>query len=207
MRPVRIVVFAKAPIAGLAKTRLIPMLGASGAATLARRMLEHTLDEADRANVGPVELCGTPGRDGAAWKRVAMPAGICWTEQASGDLGRRLSSAARRLLTGADAAMFIGTDCPQLSAETLRDAARSLQDSDATMIPTADGGYALLGLRRYDARIFQGIAWSTSSVARETLQRLATLGWRVDVRAPLHDVDVAEDLRWVPEDWFEYIDV
>ena len=68
MTTTRIVIFAKAPVAGLAKTRLIPALGAETAARLARRMLLHTLQEASAAAVGPVELCVTPHPSDPAWQ-------------------------------------------------------------------------------------------------------------------------------------------
>jgi rSAM/selenodomain-associated transferase 1 len=202
--PVRIVIFAKAPQAGYAKTRLIAALGAQGAADLAHRMLIHTLQTALDAGVGPVELCATPAAGdpaaGApAWRDVAVPAGVEWSDQGSGDLGQRMARAARRALDGGTPVLLIGTDCPELDCAQLQSAAAALQGSfDAVLTPAFDGGYVLLGLARFDPSLFAGIAWSTASVAAVTRQRLLQLGWRVQHQPMLHDIDDAADLHYLP---------
>jgi hypothetical protein len=197
----RIVIFAKAPVAGFAKTRLIPALGAEAAARLAGRMLLHTLQEARAAAVGPVELCVTPHPSDPAWLGLAPLEGICWTEQAVGDLGVRMADAARRASAVGEQVLLIGTDCPQLDAVHLRRAAELLDDSDAVLYPTFDGGYVLLGLRRFDPRPFERIPWSTSEVADRTIACVRALGWSLTVGGMLHDIDEPADLRWLPEDW------
>lgn len=201
MTTTRIVIFAKAPVAGLAKTRLIPALGAEGAAGLARRMLLHTLQEASAAAVGPVELCVTPRPSDPAWQGFPPLEGICWTEQAVGDLGVRMADAARRASAVGEQVLLIGTDCPQLDAMHLRRATELLHDSDAVLYPTFDGGYALLGLRRFDPRPFAQIPWSTAEVADRTIERFRELGWSLAVGGMLHDIDDSTDLRWLPDDW------
>ncbi len=201
MTVTRIVIFAKAPVAGFAKTRLIPALGAETAARLARRMLLHTLQEASAAAVGPVELCVTPHPSHPAWQGLGPLEGICWTEQAAGDLGVRMAAAARRALGVSEQVLLIGTDCPQLDAVLLRRAAGLLHDSDAVLHPTFDGGYALLGLRRFDPRPFEQIPWSTAEVANRTIECIRALGWSLAVGGMLHDIDEPADLRWLPDDW------
>lgn len=203
MTSVRIVVFAKAPVPGFAKTRLIPALGSTGASRLAARMIEFTLSQAIEADVGPVELCATPRADLAEWQCVDFPFDVELTEQGDGDLGRRLSAAAHRVLAGGTPALFIGADCPQLTAEKLRAAAEDLGRVDAVVTPAFDGGYALLGLRRFDDLPFRNISWSTPAVARETLARLEALGWLVIVQPALRDIDEPADLRWLPHEWPE----
>ena len=95
MKPVRIVIFAKAPLPEFAKTRLIPALGAQGAAHLARRLLIHTLSEALAAKVGPVELCVTSPATDAVWQTLTIPDAMQWADQGEDDLGARLARAAR----------------------------------------------------------------------------------------------------------------
>jgi rSAM/selenodomain-associated transferase 1 len=197
----RIVIFAKAPVAGLAKTRLIPALGAEGAARLARRMLLHTLREASAAAVGPVELCVTPHPSDPAWQGFPPLEGVCWTEQVAGDLGVRMADAARRASAVGEPVLLIGTDCPQLDATHLRRATELLHDSDAVLYPTFDGGYVLLGLRRFDPRPFEQIPWSTAEVADRTIERVRELGWSLTVGGMLHDIDEPIDLRWLPDGW------
>ncbi|MBF0584709.1 MAG: TIGR04282 family arsenosugar biosynthesis glycosyltransferase [Magnetococcales bacterium] len=189
----RIIIFAKAPQAGLAKTRLIPLLGAEGAANLARRMLDETLTSARRAQLGPVELCVTPPQTDPAWQGVALPADVMITNQSEGNLGDRLASAARRCQ---EAVLLVGTDCVEISPTLLQEAATALATVDALLYPTLDGGYAMLGLRRFHPSLFTNIAWSTASVAEETVNRILRLGWSLHQGAVLHDVDEPEDLRY-----------
>jgi len=198
-----LVVFAKAPLAGLAKTRLIPALGAEGAAQLARRLLDHALAQAMQAQVGPVELCMSPGPDDAAWQGVELPEGLLCTEQGEGDLGERMARAVHRVTAGphGQPILLMGTDCPQLTAGILRDAAAQLAHHDAVLIPVADGGYVLLGLRAPCLDIFRDMAWSTPVVAAETLRRLAAHGLSVWLGPTLHDIDEPSDRVHLPAEW------
>ena len=203
MSEVRVLIFAKAPLAGLAKTRLIPALGARGAADLARRMLAHTLEQAQSAAVGPVELCMTPSRSDPAWQSFVTPATVTWSDQGEGDLGMRMARAAERVSRSGEALLLIGTDCPALDSTGLRLAAESLKTFDATLVPTADGGYVLLGLNHYHPSLFQDIEWSTPAVASETRNRLEQLGWKVREHPVLHDIDEPADLAWLPAGWID----
>jgi rSAM/selenodomain-associated transferase 1 len=198
---VRIVIFAKAPQPGQVKTRLIPSLGAQGAADLARRMLRHTVEQALAADLGPVELCVTPSPQDAAWQTVTLPASIHWADQGDGDLGTRMARATRRVTSAGQSILLIGTDCPALDASHLRRAANSLIHVDAALIPTGDGGYVLIGLNRFHASLFECIEWSTATVAEETLRRLDQLGWKVKNQSRLHDIDEPADLERLPQHW------
>jgi hypothetical protein len=187
----RIVIFAKAPVAGLVKTRLIPALGAEGATRLAAEMLERTVAEALASGL-EVELCGEP--DPAGWYEGPP---LTLTAQGEGDLGKRLHRAAERVLAEGPV-LLIGTDCPALDRDRLRAAAEALERHDAVIHPAEDGGYVLLGLNQFDATLFEGIAWSTDAVAAQTLSRIAKLGWSVDVRDTLTDIDTPADLLPLP---------
>lgn len=204
-QPVRIIIFAKAPQAGFAKTRLIPALGAEGAAVLAKRMLLHTLHEAIKSTIGSVELCMTPALDESAWQSFALPLGIIISEQGDGDLGTRLARAAQRALAQGESVLLVGTDCVEMSSELLREAAQQLRNHDAVIHCTTDGGYALLGLNHFSALLFSNVAWSTDAVASTTLSRIGQLAWSVHVGAMLHDVDEPQDLKYLPDDWSSYV--
>lgn len=194
----RILVFAKAPRPGQVKTRLIPALGADGAAALAQEMLMRTVQAALEAGCGPVELCGDPEPNDAAWASTRLPDGVERSAQGPGDLGARMARAAQRGIEGDQRVLLIGTDCVEMSAKLLRDAAHALEHCDAFMHPTRDGGYALLALQRFDAVLFDGIAWSTPQVADQTRQRLGALGWHFSEGATLNDVDEPADLPLWP---------
>jgi rSAM/selenodomain-associated transferase 1 len=192
----RIVVFAKAPVPGKVKTRLIPALGEEGAALLARRMLRDTVREAMKVGVAEVELCVDPEPSHPDWEDVRPP--IELTSQGGGDLGDRLARAAERVLSEGQRVIFIGTDCPALDERRLREACRELESHDAVIHPTFDGGYALLGLGRFDTSIFSGIEWSTASVASTTMMRIGALGWSLHMGETLQDIDEPEDLSALP---------
>jgi rSAM/selenodomain-associated transferase 1 len=189
----RSLVFARGPQPGAAKTRLIPRLGAEGAAALHARLVEHTLAMAANAALGPLELHGTPAEDDFL-RRCAARYGATFIAQREGDLGRRMRAALANALNESDCAVLIGTDCPALDAKQLRLAVRALAvGSDAVFAPTEDGGYALVGLARFDDRLFERIAWSTPRVMDETRARLRGLGWRWHELDTLWDVDRPAD--------------
>jgi uncharacterized protein len=201
MQSVRILIFAKAPVAGFAKTRLNPALGAQGAAQLARTMLLHTVSKALAAQVGPVELCVDPVPSDPIWQTFGLPEGIAWSAQGTGDLGQRMARAAKRCTDAGEPVLLIGTDCPDLSMRLLQETALDLATHDATIVPTFDGGYCLLGLQRFHSPLFDNIPWSTDVVAAQTLQRIQELNLQVKVHPPLHDIDEPADIQWLPASW------
>lgn len=201
MRATRILVFAKAPVPGRVKTRLIPALGSEVAARLAAGMLQHSLKQALAAGVGPVELCMSPGPESGDWLHAPLPPGIATSSQGAGDLGARMARAARRCAARGEAMLLVGTDCPALDAARLRAAAAQLASHDAVLHPAEDGGYVLLGLRVFHASLFERIPWGGPEVARITLERSAALGWRVWQGETLRDIDAPGDLDALPPGW------
>ncbi len=198
--PPRVVVFAKAPQPGRAKTRLIPALGAQGAADLALRMLLHTLEQALASGLGAVELCMSPGPGASAWEGVALPPNLQLSDQGEGDLGQRMARAVHRVTTTlAQPVLLMGTDCPALSAAHIAHAAQELQQHDAVLVPVADGGYVLIGLHAPCAEVFSNMAWSTATVASETIRRLELQSRSVWIGPSLHDIDEPADLAHLPQ--------
>lgn len=198
-----LIVFAKAPMAGLAKTRLIPALGAEGAATLAARMLCHTLEQATQAGIGPVELCVAPDASHPAFGRAAARWGVSVAKQGAGDLGQRMHRAFLRHLAQHECALLMGTDAPGLDAVMLRQAAQALQNDELVFVPALDGGYALVGQRRADPRWFAAMTWSHSQVMHDTRERLRSAGVRWTELAPVADIDDPHDLQHAPPSWLE----
>lgn len=195
MRPTRIVIFAKAPVPGRVKTRLIPALGAEGAARLARRMLRDSWREAAAVNVADAELCVDPDPAAELWHGLLPARAELVVAQGDGDLGERLARASERVLREGQRVVLIGTDCPGLLSWRLTEACRELEAHDAVIHPTFDGGYALLGLGRFDRSIFSGIDWSTASVASATIGRIRSLGWSLHLGETLRDIDEPADLE------------
>ncbi|MFT3957152.1 MAG: TIGR04282 family arsenosugar biosynthesis glycosyltransferase [Piscinibacter sp.] len=189
-----VIVMAKAPVPGLAKTRLIPALGADGAAALASRMLAHAVGEALAAGIGPVTLCGAPDAAHPAFAALAGDPRLRLQAQGEGDLGARMRRAFERALAVHPHAVLIGTDAPALDAAVLRAAAAALTTHDAVFAPAHDGGYALIGLRHAEPRLFEAMPWSTAQVMALTRERLRDDGLRWHELAALHDIDEPADL-------------
>ncbi len=206
----RLIVFAKAPVTGKVKTRLIPALGARGATDLAHAMLASTLAAAQTAaaELGEsacMELCGSPEPAHVDWSDVVLPGTCRQTAQIEGDLGERMAHAFDQAMAQGDDVLLFGTDGPELDAKRLLVAARALSRHDAVLQPVTDGGYLLLGLRAHARQhasvLFTAMPWSTDQVAALTLRRLQELGLSVEVLPSLHDIDVPADLVNLPPNW------
>jgi uncharacterized protein len=189
-----VVVLAKAPVPGFAKTRLVPALGADGAAALAHWLLDRTMAASLAAGLGPVELCGTPDTAHPAFVAWAKRPGVVLAAQGEGDLGERMARAFERWLHDTPRVLLIGTDAPRLDAAVLRAAASALDEHDAVVVPAFDGGYALIGLRRPAPRLFTDMPWSTPHVMARTRERLRESAIGHVELAPLHDIDEPGDM-------------
>jgi rSAM/selenodomain-associated transferase 1 len=200
----RVMVFARAPTPGEAKTRLIPALGQAGAAALHRRLVMHCLRAATNSRVGPVELWCAPDASDPFFRECQRQLGVSLYPQGEGDLGARMQRAFESALTRARRAILVGSDIPALSTQHLRDAERALVGGDDVVIgPAEDGGYVLIGLSRCDPELFRGIPWGGSEALAETRRRIAALGWRLIELPALWDVDRPEDLERLPEEMRE----
>jgi rSAM/selenodomain-associated transferase 1 len=192
VEPVSIAVLAKAPVAGFAKTRLIPALGAGRAAKLQGRLTDRTVEAACAAATGPVTVWATPDETHASFHLLQTHRKIALARQPDGDLGARILAG---LKASGGATLVIGTDCPAMMPAHLRKAADVLRGgADAVVFPAEDGGYVLIGMRKPLPALFAGMRWSTSEVMDETRRRLRyhRLTWQEPVT--LWDVDVPEDL-------------
>ena len=190
-----VLVFAKAPHPGRVKTRLVPLLGAEGSSALHAQLIEHTLATAHCADHSTLELHADLADD-EFMRECADRYAIKLVQQQGGDLGARMHNAFRAVLSHGEyeTALLIGTDCPALAPSHLRLASNALRDGeDAVFVPAEDGGYALIGLRRCDPRLFQDITWGSETVMTQTRERLNALGWRWSELQTLWDVDRPSD--------------
>jgi rSAM/selenodomain-associated transferase 1 len=191
--PLAIAVFARAPVAGATKTRLIPRLGADGAARLQEQLIERALTRAT-AVVGAAVSLWVAGD--VAHPFVADAAGrhgVALYAQQGLDLGERMAHAFAALLHDAERAVLIGTDCPAMTVDDLHDAAAALDINDVVVQPALDGGYVLIALGAPQPQLFAGIAWGSALVLEQTMARAAELGLTVGRARPLPDLDTPED--------------
>lgn len=192
----RILILAKAPVAGLAKTRLIPAIGAEQAARLQQKFIEHTVQTCIAAQIAPVQLWCAPHRHHPVFHALAKKYPLTLHDQGDGDLGKRMFSAIASCLQEASFAILIGTDCPQLDIPVLQQSARLLtSDHHAVVAPATDGGYVLIGMNRSEHKLFDGIPWGTHKVMQNTRERLEQLQWRWQELRQFSDIDLPEDLK------------
>ena len=207
----RIAIMAKAPVPGLAKTRLAPALGAAGAAALAERLLRHAVAQAADAAPGRLTLWAAPDATHPVFAELAQQHGLALAVQpTTSDLGARMAAVfAAGFATNPGALLLMGSDIPALCSHTLQRAAAALQEHAVVFVPALDGGYALVGLRHdaetahpgLHAALFQQMVWSTARVMAQTRERLAALGVLAAERPAVPDIDEPADLAHLPPGW------
>lgn len=191
----RILIFAKAPVPGRVKTRLIPSVGERRAAAVYRELLERVIGAA-AAGIAPVEIWCAPDSLHEVFRQAAGHPSISLHTQSGDDLGERMMFAARQALTRSEAVLLIGGDCPVLNGAHLKQAFNWLYaGADAVLGPAEDGGYVLLGLRRAERALFAGVPWGTERVLDVTRHRLGELNWAWRELEPLWDLDRENDLQ------------
>lgn len=192
----RLVIFTRFPEPHKAKTRLIPALGPEGAAALGRDMTRHTLAWVRELATGfavPAEVRFEGGD--AERMAAAFGNGFPYRTQGTGNLGCRMERAfAEAFCEGAERIVIIGTDCPEITPELIRESFERLAICDLVLGPATDGGYYLIGLRHPTPQLFTEIPWGTERVFEETLRRAHDLSLDVSLLKTLSDVDRPEDL-------------
>lgn len=192
----RLILFARFPEPGRVKTRLIPALGAEGAAALHRRLVLRTLRTAlaaGRAAEAELEIRFTGGDENAM--RHWLGDEVICRAQNDGDLGRRMAEAfADSFQEGARATVVIGSDCPELTADVLAAAFDRLARSSVVFGPARDGGYYLIGLTQPVPQLFRDVHWSTETVLMESILISRQAGSEPALLARLNDLDVPGDL-------------
>lgn len=204
----RIAIMAKAPVAGLAKTRLAPALGTAGAAALAEALLRHAVAQASAAAPGQVTLWAAPDATHPVFADLARQHGVALAVQPpSPDLGARMAAVFDAGFAAATGPLLLmGSDIPALDAATLRQAAEALRQRAVVFVPALDGGYALVGQAAdaearhpgLRAALFESMAWSTATVMATTRARLAALGVLAAELAAVPDIDEPADLAHLP---------
>lgn len=195
-RTAALLVFTRYPSPGRAKTRLIPRMGANGAAQLQRAMTEHILSRAlpyvvRRGVTLEIRHAGAAPGDMRRWLGPGLPC----APQGEGDLGERMQRAfASHFAQDAAAVVAVGADCPGVNEAILSQAFAALQTHPVVFGPALDGGYYLVGMRRLVPELFQNIAWGASQVLAQSVAAARNFAGEPALLPPLRDVDHPEDL-------------
>jgi rSAM/selenodomain-associated transferase 1 len=192
-----LIVFARAPVAGQTKTRLIPALGPERAAQLYRCFVLDTLESARRAPADVIAAAADPQHLDRLRALVdeACPEAVL-IGQHGADLGERIANALQEALDlGHPRAVVIGSDSPDLPPERLGEALGLSAEHDVVLGPCFDGGYYLIAMQAVMPQLFRGIEWSSERVLADTMRRAQEMDASIALLEPWHDVDTPDDLR------------
>ena len=192
-----LLVMTRLPREGQTKTRLIPALGADGAAKFHDRLARHAVGRAlSFSMMQPevdvrVHLAGGTAREGREWLGE-----VECHQQVDGDLGERMQAAVDQAFDdGARRVVVIGTDCPDLDEGMFDEAFKALRNAELVYVPAEDGGYTLVGMSKPCAEVFKGIAWGGAEVLEQSLAAAKQAGREVGLLETLADVDEPQDLE------------
>jgi len=196
MNTATLIIFAKAPLPGKVKTRLIRKLGPQGAADLHTKLTAHCVESSAKSSRYKIDLWCAPSSDNPFFNTLSNKFAINLRQQVGNDLGERMAFAISETLKSNDFVMIIGSDCPMLTHETLELIIHKLDSGyDAAIIPAEDGGYVLLGLRKFSSDLFKNIEWGGNQVFEKTRMHLENLGWNWYQHETFWDVDRPNDLE------------
>lgn len=197
-----LIIYSRYPEAGKTKTRMIPALGAEGAAQLQKEMSEHTLNTArqlqQERNI-KIEIHFAGGNKGlmAEW----LGEDLIYKPQVDGDLGERMLSSFQQAFSNhSQRVAIVGIDCPDLNLSILNNAFDSLNEKPLAIGVAEDGGYYLIGLNKVFPELFKNIDWGTDRVLEQTKAIAQRLNLDAEYLTTLSDVDRPEDLKI----WLKY---
>jgi len=200
--PALVMQFSKWPEEGRVKTRLMPALGSRGALDAHIRLSLNVLENLIASGL-PVQFWWDRDLDAAPEAAAGVlaaldAAGIATGIQQGENLGQRMEAALALALESHGKAVVVGSDCPSVDPDYVRQAVSALDNSDVVLGPSNDGGYVLIGVRKVVPGMLDNVTWGTESVLSQTRDRLAGQGLSVSLLAPRWDVDE-------PEDWQRYL--
>lgn len=191
---------AKAPSFGQAKTRLVGPLSAEKVTSLYIAFVKDTTAKAQSLSISDLLISYTPADGEEEVKRLVSKAEGYFPQQGE-DIGPRMASAfAKAFDLGYERVVLTGTDLPTLPASHLEESFRLLETVDLVLGPSTDGGYYLIGIKRFVPEIFQNVEWSTSQVLAQTLGIAKSARLSVGLLNSWYDVDTPEDLDRLVKD-------
>lgn len=188
----RIIIFAKQPIPGYVKTRLMPVLDAQKCAQLSEKLCQHTIDVAVTAGY-PIHLFCDPTPEHTFFLRNQRQYDLHLHQQCGENLTQKLQAAFRLLFTSAQRVIAIGSDCPVMTSTYLQAAVDGLEHAEVVLGPAEDGGYVLIGMRQFYPELFEDIPWSSERVLQVTQERIQSQNLSYLELPILWDVDTSDD--------------
>jgi rSAM/selenodomain-associated transferase 1 len=196
-----LIVFARYPNPGQVKTRLAADVGATAAATLYEAFLLDVLDGCE--DIAPRRILAyTPASNESRlyFETVRQKNDFLWGQPA-GNLGDRLKAAVDYGMLLGGPVVVIGSDCPSLPPDSIREAFSLLATHDAVLVPAIDGGYGLIGLSASHAEVFEDVPWSSPDVLAITLARFHAREISHRTLPFCRDIDGLDDLKAIAEEF------
>lgn len=189
-----LLIFTKSPVLGEVKTRLQPEYSTEQSLTIHKKLTLNTLELSKGLIDIDVELCCTPDRNSLFFLDCENNFPITLNNQQGADLGERMAFSFSVALQTYKKVVVVGTDCPDIDKDYITQAFDALNENDAVIGPAVDGGYVLLGLRKFSLELFTNILWGSDKVFSQTIKVLNDLSWSYQELGIMHDLDRPEDL-------------
>ncbi len=188
-----IVMFARAPMLGQVKTRLIPALGEQGALDMHLQLMQRQIEVLNKSSLCSSQLWVDQIQTHPAF--VGFHGEV--KQQKGINLGEKMFHAARCVLEQFSKVVIIGSDCPEIDGAYLEQALLELDKSkiDVVLGPAIDGGYVLIAMKQSHKEIFQDIDWGSELVLQQTVNKLEECGLCYFMLPTLRDIDTEEDLK------------
>lgn len=186
-----LIILAKNPELGKVKTRLAATVGDEVALAIYFQLLKKTHDVTTSLSQDKVVYYSNYLEEGDLWDERNFRKAV----QVGGDLGNRMKCAFTDAFNrGYKQVCIIGSDCMEISTEIIEEAFVKLQNHDAVIGASEDGGYYLLGMSKMTPEVFENKLWSTDEVFIATLEDFNRLGLDHAELPVLNDVDTEKDL-------------
>lgn len=191
-----LIIFLKYPEPGKVKTRLAKDLGNEQAASIYSRMAQTIIDNVlDPTSYETAIFFDPPDKQKeiTEWLRKKE---LQYSPQEGNTLGDKISNAFNIVFNqGSEKTVIIGTDCIDITSETINRTMDLLNDKDVVLGPAEDGGYYLLGLKKFIPQIFQNIDWSTEYVLEQTIEKINNNELKFELLKTLKDIDTLDDIN------------
>lgn len=202
----RLIIFVRNPEKGKVKTRLAKAIGDEQATALYRKMLLYTREVTKGLNADKCVYYSENVNNNDLWDNMVFDKHL----QQGEDVGERMQNAfAEAFAAGKQRVIIIGSDCIELETYMIKEAFAVLESNDVVLGPAKDGGYYLIGMRKFLPTLFEDKTWSTPDVLMDTILDLKKMDAKYYLLKTLNDIDTIEDLDGLDkfpeqksEDWF-----
>lgn len=189
----QLIIFAKSPVSGKCKTRLIPLLGEQAANDFYKELLLHTITIASQLNDIDIAVYAYPDTQHEFLQELAKEYSCSLHSQQGNNLGDRMHNAMQHSLQNHTQCVLIGSDCPSITPVYIQRAFNSLNSHTITIGPAKDGGYVLIGACEIQPDIFSNTEWSSGRVLQQCISNIERLDLRYELLETLWDIDTPND--------------